>query len=405
MKRTLVLSTLFLLVLMFLPTLANAKPEASAIMTSVEPAAVTTVHFDDLGYEQLFYYAGITWDSGILDYYGTYLGGWHTHDDPGYATPVSPPNVAFNWYGAIDPGFTFDQPVEFWGAHFMQTMGTVATPYAVRCVGYLEGTPLYTSDWLVITPKPQYLAANFPLIDRVVVEMDGMGWFAMDDLVYELQPEFQYHFQLNPYNDVIHINANPGGWLNGIDDAITYQGAPVLGYVEYGYAYMSIDFPDTAYWDMAFLVINIASRDGWMMRITEALELAPPEYIWLTPAAVESMEGPSIGEASEGSVTPQAWYDFVCNPYADVVSLNTDMAPWLWGVCNVPGGHFCYPAPVLGYTQFGKFYFAMDYVDAEPACYAMSFWAGTIATRDGHFIRTSDGYSIVGPEYFWLTIP
>ena len=139
------------------------------------------------------------------------------------------------------------------------------------------------------------------------------------------------------------------------------------------------------FYDMAFLVINIATRDGWMLRITDALELAPPEYVQLIPVAEASVDGPTIAEASEAEITPQAWYDFQINPYPDIVSLNTDMAPWLWGVCNIPGGHHCYPAPVLGYTQFGKFYFAVDYIDGEGGCVEMTFLAGTIATRDGSF--------------------
>lgn len=404
MKRTLVLSTLFLLALMLLPTLVNAKPVAAAVAdSSIEPTAVVTVDFDDLsGYEQLFYYAGITWDSGLLDWYGGYQGGWNTNDNPSYAPPVSPPNYVFNFYGAIDPGFTFDERVHFYGAWFVKTTAGNGAPDAVRCVGYLDGSPQYYSDWLNLTYSSQYLTADFPMVNRVVVEMLGMGWFAMDDLSYEPIPEFQYHFQLNPYSDVIHMNINPGRWLNGFAETVSYI-APVLGYYEYGYAYIAIDFPAGIYYDLAFLVINIATRDGHMIRITDDLEIAPPEYVWLTIAAEAPTEGPTIAEASEAEITPQAWYDFQMNPWADIVSLNTDMAPWLWGISNAGGS--CYPAPVLGYTQFGKFYFAMDWVDGEGGCYEMGFVAGTIATRDGNLIRTHDGMSYVGPTYIWLTIP
>ncbi|UCG45128.1 MAG: hypothetical protein JSV58_07110 [Candidatus Bathyarchaeota archaeon] len=216
------------------------------------------------------------------------------------------------------------------------------------------------------------------------------------------EPDAWYAFQLAPYVDIVHINTNPGGWLNGYDDAPGFYIAPVLGFVQFGFAYIAIDFPVDIYWDMAFLVINIARRDAWMMRIKEDLELAPPEYIELIPVAEASTEGPSLAEAGGREVTPQAWYDFMVNPFIDVVSLNTDMAPWLWGVATVEGSP-CYPAPVLGYTQFGKFYFAMDYTDGDPGCYEMSFFQGTIKTRDGHFIRTMDGMSYDGPIYYWLT--
>ncbi len=216
------------------------------------------------------------------------------------------------------------------------------------------------------------------------------------------EPQFQYHFQISPYADIIHMDVNPGGWINGICVTASYT-APVLGRYEYGYAYIAVDFPAGIYYDQMFMVINIKTRDGYMMRITDDLTIAPPEYIWLTPVAAEApTDGPSIAEASEAEVTPQAWYDFQLNPYIDIVSLNTDMAPWLWGIQNVEGSP-CYPCTVLGYFRMGKFYFATDAVDGEDGCLELGFTAGTIASRDGHWIVTDDGHTYYGPEYIWLT--
>jgi len=212
------------------------------------------------------------------------------------------------------------------------------------------------------------------------------------------EQEAWYTFRVNPYIDIIHLNTNPGGWLNGYQETPSYR-APILGKYEAGKAYIAVDFPTGTYYDMAFDVITIATRDGYAYRITRDLKVDGPTYIWLTPATEEALEGPTMAEAAGSEVTPQAWYHFVTNPYIDIVHLNTDLAPWLWGWAEAPAP--CYPAPVLGYYSMGKFYFAMDYI--EDGCYALSFWAGTVATRDGEFIRTTDGMSIVGPEYFWLT--
>lgn len=217
------------------------------------------------------------------------------------------------------------------------------------------------------------------------------------------EPEAWYTFQLGSYVDVIHLNTNPGKWLNGYDEAPGFYVAPVLGSMGSGMAFVAIDFPVDVYWDMAFLAINIAKRDAWMMRIKEDLELGPPEYLQLNPVDGASMEGPTLGEASKAEVTPQAVYNFKVNPYADEVMLDTGFFPWLWGQATVPGGSPCYPAPVLGYAHAGKFYFAMDYTDGDPGCYELGFFAGTVASRDGHFITTHDGMTWFGPTYFWLT--
>lgn len=228
----------------------------------------------------------------------------------------------------------------------------------------------------------------------------GYPEFLENMILYMPTPSFQYHFRLNPYIDIFHMNTNPGGWVNGIVETPSYS-VPLLGKYEGGKAYIAWDLPAGGI-EMGFIVINIPTRDGEMMRITDTLEVIGPEYVWLTPAAGALAEGPTLDRDVGSKVTPAAWYDFVTNPYADVVHLNTDLAPWLWGWADYAPP--CYPAPVLGYYMGGKFHFAMDYIDGCGG-YELSFWAGTAATRDGRFIRTYDGISYVGPEYFWLTPP
>lgn len=214
--------------------------------------------------------------------------------------------------------------------------------------------------------------------------------------------EFQYHFRLNPYMDVFHMNTNPGGWLNGIVETPSYT-VPLIGKYEEGMAYIVWDLTPGEV-EVGFVALTIATKDGYIMRIRDDLSIIGPEYVWLTPvtATAQSMEGPTLDEAIYPQATPQAWHDFQTNPHVGVVHLSTDHAPWLkgWTDAVAPG----YPAPVLGYYSGDKFYFAMDYID-DTGIYELSFWAGRIGTKDGYAIGTTDGTTYVGPNYFWLTTP
>ncbi|UCC32935.1 MAG: hypothetical protein JSW53_03835, partial [Candidatus Bathyarchaeota archaeon] len=209
--------------------------------------------------------------------------------------------------------------------------------------------------------------------------------------------EAWYRFQVSPFSDVILLNTNAGGWLNGYNTAYE-PNTPVLGKFESAHAFIACDLPP-GYIEMFFIVINIARRTGVMYRITDELELIGPTEVELVPVAGEAIEGPTIDEFVDSQVTPQAWYDFQTQPYADIVHLNDELKPWLWGW--VEAASSCYPAPVLGYYHAGRFYMGWDYID-NMGCYEISFWAGTVKTRDGYFTRTIDGISWVGPEYFWL---
>jgi len=171
------------------PVTGSSDTNAKKIepLTVVESGG-SLVSFDDISlppdtYQQILIYAGITWDYGLPDYWGEYNGSWWVYNDLSYATPVSPPNYACNGYGAINPGFNFTSQANFDGAYFM-TADAVSNPSAVRFVGYVSGVPTYYSEWLFLSSTPTYLSANFLGVDRVVVEMQGSGWFAMDDLSY-----------------------------------------------------------------------------------------------------------------------------------------------------------------------------------------------------------------------------
>lgn len=212
--------------------------------------------------------------------------------------------------------------------------------------------------------------------------------------------EAWYVFQTYPFSDIIHLNTNPGGWLNGYDEAYPYPEGGILGKYEAGKAYIATDLPPGGI-EMSFLVINIASRDGWMYRIRDDLSIVGPDYIQLLTVSEESAraEGPTMDDEQRSMVTPQALYAFQTNPWSDIVYLNTGRAPWLYGWAEASGP--AYPAPVLGYYMYGRFFFAMDYVDYTGG-YELSFWAGSTSTRNGYVQRTIDGYSYAY-DSFWLT--
>jgi hypothetical protein len=198
-----------------------------------------------------------------------------------------------------------------------------------------------------------------------------------------------------PFTDVLHINTNPGGWLNGYVTTPSYT-VPLLGKGEGNTAYICWDLPAGGI-EMALIVITISTRDGYMMRISDDLSLTGPEYVWLTPASSQSVEGPTTDEGAGSQVTPQAWHYLHVNPWATYYWLSTNRVPWLWGYdADVSLGY-----PVLGYGSGNKFCLATDFWEGSTG-YELSFKLGTISSRDGYSQRTFDGMSYAF-DYFWLT--
>jgi len=98
----------------------------------------------------------------------------------------------------------------------------------------------------------------------------------------EVTPEAWYTFQVNPYIDIVHLNTNPGGWLNGYDE-VYEPDAPVLGFAEGGRFYFGVDGIGT-YYTLGFVAGTVSTRDGdWIMTI-DGTDVVGPTYIWLTPA-------------------------------------------------------------------------------------------------------------------------
>jgi hypothetical protein len=259
--------------------------------------------------------------------------------------------------------------------------------------------------WIVFKPVPSSIGstAESGTIVTHVFDYGGDGWDGIVDMFpwmakfYKETVEWDYAFQLSPFSDIVHLNYNPDGWLNGINEA-GYV-APVLGKHHGKKAYIACDLPAGGI-EMYFLVITPATMTGEMYRIWDDLSLTGPDAITLIPVAAGA-EGETADEASGAKISPESMYTFQMNPFIDLCYIYDDLKPWLWGyqdVVGFPG----YPAPVLGYAIGSRFYWAADFVDGHGG-YELLFLAGSIPTRDGNIIRTVDGYSYDGPTYVWLT--
>jgi len=100
----------------------------------------------------------------------------------------------------------------------------------------------------------------------------------------QVTPEAWYTFQVNPYIDIVHLNTNPGGWLNGYDE-IYEPDAPVLGFAEGGRFYFGIDgIMPAGSTTLAFIAGKVSTRDGDVITTIDGTTIDGPYPIWLTPA-------------------------------------------------------------------------------------------------------------------------
>jgi len=220
-------------------------------------------------------------------------------------------------------------------------------------------------------------------------------------------PTYQYHFRLNPYIDVFHLNISDGGWMEGIVTTPSYT-VPLLGKYEIGYAVIAWDLPAGGI-EMGFAAIKASSGAGSMVRIMDDLSVVGPETVWLTwvsaEANVAALAGATMddGAGSLASMASMANEDsmleFVMSPFDDVVMLSMELDPWLWGWAEAVGPS--YPAPILGVYGYGRFFYAMDFVDGTGA-YELLFAAGSTCNLRGSIVRWPVGFS-ADPTPIWLT--
>jgi hypothetical protein len=97
----------------------------------------------------------------------------------------------------------------------------------------------------------------------------------------QVNPQSWYKFKVDPYADIVHLNTNPTGWLNGYDE--TWGGPyPVLGFTEGGRFYFGLDGINTPY-TLVFVAGQISTKDGYMIRTETGTTYDGPQHITLTP--------------------------------------------------------------------------------------------------------------------------
>jgi streptogramin lyase len=217
---------------------------------------------------------------------------------------------------------------------------------------------------------------------------------------------YQYNFRLNPYVDVFHLNISDCGWIEGIVTTASYT-EPLLGRYELGYAIFAWDLPAGGV-EMGFAAIKASSGAGSMMRILDDLSVVGPETVWLT-WAVTAAAAPAVAGVAMDDVAglvasvanEEPTLEFQMNPFDDVINLYTDDEAWLWGWADAVGPS--YPAPLLGVYGYGRFFYAMDFVDGTGA-YELLFAAGSTCSLRGSIVRSPRGFT-EDPTPIWLTTP
>lgn len=99
----------------------------------------------------------------------------------------------------------------------------------------------------------------------------------------QMTPAAWYVFQISPYSEIVHLNTNPGRWLNGYDET-PEPDAPVLGFYEGGRFYFGMDGIHGAPITLIFIAGEVPTRDGNMIRTEDGTTFDGPIPIWLTPA-------------------------------------------------------------------------------------------------------------------------
>ena len=90
----------------------------------------------------------------------------------------------------------------------------------------------------------------------------GEGFY--DVYLIKLRPEFQYHFQTKPYSNVVHMDVDANGWINGYMTGGYTDWNPVLGKLEGDRVCMAVDFvPDgNTVYQTLFLIGKVSTLTG-----------------------------------------------------------------------------------------------------------------------------------------------
>jgi hypothetical protein len=280
-------------------------------------------------------------------------------------------------------------------AYMLRIVESVPTVAATNGDGYKAivakqlGSGKFT--WFINSPYDGYYANAGDYNYLKIYLRNALVWGTM---------KYQYHFRLSPYINVINVNVSAAGWIYGYQTGGPTGWNPVLGKYYGNRFYMAIDvYPDQlpGYFELLFLVGTISSKTGKLIQTYNGKTYFGPWAVTLVPVAAETekQDDANAGDISS-QANAQAWYSFKINPYIDVWNITTNPGGWLNGYRTNPADNF----PILGFTEGDKFYLALDGLGTG---YTLIFVAGTISSKTGQMVRTSDGRDLVGPENVWLT--
>jgi hypothetical protein len=217
-----------------------------------------------------------------------------------------------------------------------------------------------------------------------------------DTIILDTKPKFDYHFRMSPLTNVVHMDVDKKGWINGYMDGGPTGWNPVLGKVVGDRAFIAIDMhPDgsPAPYEMWFLAGTVSKLKGKLIRTVDGMSYNGPIDVTIVPIAGPELKGVADTEDSSSEVSMDAWYKLRINPFVDIIHLNINPGWWLNGY-DEPNH------PVLGFVEGDKWYFAVDGLGTS---YTLIFNTGSLSTLQGQMIRTADGNTFIGPTNIWLT--
>jgi len=192
--------------------------------------------------------------------------------------------------------FTLSSTVGWQGAEFSTSYQVVAG----------------TKYWVVIQPVNGSRASIATSGTQYAYTWDdfgtGTGWDArssqcwMAKFYREVQPNFQYHFNVNPFIDKAYVNvtSQTGGMLiYGLANVTTntlYYPAPILGFASGNSFYMPFDYGcvrGSTNFDLGLIVGTVSTASGNLYRTNDGVTWTGPTAVTLAPFAASEKAKPS----------------------------------------------------------------------------------------------------------------
>lgn len=157
-------------------------------------------------------------------------------------------------------------------------LGHFETVFLVADITTLRGEAIQTIDG-----SSYYGPLTIELIPISFASSSQHGMDMTRIMGLNANPAAWYTLQVNPIMEIIHLNTNPGMWLNGYEE--TYEpDSPILGYVANGKMYCAIDYlEESGNYELGLLTVTVSTLEGDMITTDEGIEIYGPGPIWLTP--------------------------------------------------------------------------------------------------------------------------